>query len=141
LVQVYEEHLSDSFAAMLDMSHPGNGPIIYFYCLANPTAAATDAAFNAFAAAHHVVLDTSVPFVIVKVSLEQGSSIADCQGTENEVMQQAATADKPGKESKTSLAGIHDTDTTNGEAQTHETLIGVGCSPPDDDDRMSMCIL
>jgi hypothetical protein len=77
-VQVYEDHLPDAFAAMLDMSQRVAGPMVYFYCLSNPKAAPNDIGYNAFAAAHHVVLDTSVPFQVVEVSLS-GSPPPDTQ--------------------------------------------------------------
>lgn len=130
-MQVYEEHLADSFAAMLDMAHPDKGPIVYFYCLANPSAAATDASYNAFAAAHHVVLDTSVPFVIVEVSLEQGASAGGGA---------AGALDGGRIEAKKSLPGSNDTNTTGGEAQTHATF-AKGEMPAADDDCMSLSIL
>jgi hypothetical protein len=140
LLQVYEEHLSDSFAAMLVVEPANNGPVVYFYCLANPSAAATDTTFNAFAAAHHVVLDTSVPFIVVEVSLCQDSKTSSCHGPEEGVLNVPATSGKPIKESKKSLTGSHDTDTTNGEAETHEIFIPAQ-SQPEDDDHMSICIL
>jgi hypothetical protein len=75
VMQVYEDHLPDSFAAMLDMGRRESGPVIYFYCLSNPAAATlSDSGYNAFAAAHHVVLDTSIPFSVVEIKAAQAAA-------------------------------------------------------------------
>jgi len=78
--RVYEAHLPDAFAAMLDMGPHSSGPVVYFYCLADPRATKLDAGYNAFVAAQHVVLDTSVPYSVVQVSL--GSSAEPTQRTQ-----------------------------------------------------------
>lgn len=67
--RVYESHVPDSFAAMLDMSDAEGtaaGPRVFFYCLANRGAPRGDPHFNAFCAAYHIILDSTVPSNVVK---------------------------------------------------------------------------
>lgn len=155
-VQVYEGHLPDAFAAMLDMSQGDAGPVVYFYCLSNPKAAPNDHGYNAFAAAHHVVLDTSIPFEVTEVSL--GGSVTD--GTTAKCGEGSVSGGRPGSggscsgESK-AHGGTHkprsegtgDTFTTNGTADTQQTmqidskLESHGTLPMAEDDSMSMSVV
>lgn len=64
---MYEKHLPDAFAALLDLSPGAAEPVVYFYCLVK--AAHSNSNSDAFVAAHHVVLDSSVPYTIIEVSL------------------------------------------------------------------------
>ena len=126
-VQVYEEHLPDAFAAMLDMSQSDAGPMVYFYCLSNPRATPSDIGYNAFAAAHHVVLDTSVPFGVVEVSLSGGCTPSEAQ---------PAPADEAPKAQQSVFT--KDTGTSNATASTrmHMRRSGSAYAIPEDE---SMC--
>ena len=93
-MQVYEKHLPDAFAALLDLSPGAQEPVVYFYCLVKP--AHSNSSSDAFVAAHHVVLDSSVPYTVIEVSLPdlgKASSPADeqqqqqCQQQEGSAMQ------------------------------------------------------
>lgn len=81
-MQVYERHLPDAFAALLDLpdgnqAQMGDEPIVYFYCLAHSGHAGFQGQTgDAFVAAQHVILDSSIPFDVVKVSLP--GSRGDC---------------------------------------------------------------
>lgn len=66
-MQVYEKHLPDAFAALLDLSPGAQEPVVYFYCLVK--AEYSNSSSDAFVAAHHVVLDSSVPYTMIEVSL------------------------------------------------------------------------
>ena len=125
MVQVYEEHLPDSFAAMLDMAQGESGPIVYFYCLSNPKASPQDPSYNAFAAAHHVVLDTSVPFAVVEVSLQRSCAPE----------RQCTVSPSP----KPQSYATKDTGTTNGSTSTR-LAAGDYVSPSDspEDEMMSL---
>lgn len=156
-VQVYEGHLPDAFAAMLDMSQGDAGPVVYFYCLSSPRAAPSDHGYNAFAAAHHVVLDTSIPFEVTEVSL--GGSVTD--GTTGKAGAGSVTGGRPGSSGSSSgeskaqqvaackphSEGTGDTFTTNGTADTQQTmqidskLESHGVIPMAEDDTMSMSVM
>lgn len=87
-MQVYEKHLPDAFAALLDLSPGAQEPTVYFYCLVK--AAHSNSTGDAFVAAHHVVLDSSVPYHIIEVSLPdlgKGGAPAQQQETEGDAMQ------------------------------------------------------
>lgn len=117
-MQVYEEHLPDSFAAMLDMGSADAGPVVYFYCLSNPEASPADASYNAFAAAHHVVLDSSVPFSVVEVSLT--AEPAQCEAASAHMCAPVATEPKTLEPLQSFTT--RDTNTTNGTSSTRMTM-------------------
>ena len=128
---MYEDHLPDSFAAMLDMAHGDSGPVVYFYCLSSPAAAQAEAGYSAFAAAHHVVLDTSVPFGIVEVSLSSGvAAAATAAGASNGVHAQGP----PQGVQKLSMTS-KDTGSTmgTGSAQAARTRLDSMCGSPQDE--------
>ena len=130
-VQVYEDHLPDSFAAMLDMAHGDAGPVVYFYCLCSPSAAQAEAGYSAFAAAHHVVLDTSVPFSVIEVSLSSAAAPAAAPLA-------AAGAPPPASGPQKLSIVSKDTNSTMGTGSSQRAAAqNGGCYPPQDE-PMSM---
>jgi hypothetical protein len=119
---------------MLDMTQSESGPVVYFYCLSNPTASPSDASYNAFAAAHHVVLDSSIPFAVVEVSLS-----AEEPGDDAHRAHPGGSAPAKAPQSYASK----DTHTTNGTASTRATLNSDFVSPASqpEDDFMSMSVM
>lgn len=62
LVQVYQAHVADAFAAMLDVSaESSKGPCLYFYCLQGSHANLG----HTFTPAHHMILDSTIPFTLI----------------------------------------------------------------------------
>jgi hypothetical protein len=110
---VYEAHLPDSFAAMLDLREDSSrtvaagsgasssgrssfsdddaGPVVFFYCLADAAAGRGDAAFNALIPAQHVVLDTSVAFTVVRVLFNEPADAVG-RSSDGAVVKDAAAA-------------------------------------------------
>jgi hypothetical protein len=72
-VQIYEKHLIDAFAALLDISPGNQEPMVYFYCLGRASHSGGSGRHSSsgvmLVPAHHVILDTSVPFSIKSFDL------------------------------------------------------------------------
>jgi hypothetical protein len=73
IVQVYEKVLPDAFAALLDLCPDGEQPMVYFLCLAKTSEKVSSFGFSkssqTLMPAHHVILDTSVPWKVTRMSL------------------------------------------------------------------------
>lgn len=139
-VQVYERHLPDAFAALLDLpegSHTqtGDEPIVYFYCLAHSGHAGFQGATgDAFVAAQHVILDSSIPFDVVKVSLP---------GSRGDCAEAAAQSSQP--QGPQGSQGNSNGMRSGGSDETANTEVAFAQAPPSQavsaDDLMSMSIL
>ena len=142
-MQVYERHLPDAFAALLDLpegghAHMGVEPMVYFYCLAHSGHPGFHGATgDAFVAAQHVVLDSSIPFDVVKVSLP--SSHGDCGDCGEAAPPHMQPACQPG--SLANSNGIR----SGGSDETANTDVVFTGAPPSQvvsaDDLMSMSVL
>eukprot|EP00892_Ulva_mutabilis_P002242 jgi/Ulvmu1/12018/UM083_0031.1 len=138
--RVYERHLPDAFAALLDLpegnqAQMGAEPMVYFYCLAHSGHPGFHGASgDAFVAAQHVVLDSSIPFDVVKVSLP--SSHGDCgEGA----LPHLRPACQPG-----SLANSNGIRSGNSDETTNTDVIFAEAPPSQAvsaDDLMSMSVL
>lgn len=138
--QVYERHLPDAFAALLDLpegnqAHKGDEPIVYFYCLAHSGHAGFQGpSGDAFIAAQHVILDSSIPFEVVKVSLP-----GSCGDNAEAAGQSVQPAGHKGSEEK--CHGVR----SGRSDETANTEIAFEQAPPSQavsaDDLMSMSIL
>jgi hypothetical protein len=132
-VQVYEKHLPDAFAALLDLTSNVDEPVVYFYCLVR----ASHFCGDAFVAAQHVVLDSSVPYNIIEVSLPDmmQTHAAISSRTSQQTSQQSSANQSGGLPSRKS----DETETTT--AALNGCCMDAPSQAVSADDLMSMSIL
>jgi hypothetical protein len=73
ILQVYQQSFSDAFAALLDLSSGQTHPTVYLYCLEEAMSAGGQLN-DVPIPAHHVKMDSSVPWDIIRVDALTASS-------------------------------------------------------------------